>query len=312
VQRGSSFDLVTETGTVVQQVTCGTASCNERGVAASFDGKRVAHWRAGQAAGWELRVFESATPANARTVVTLPSTFRGGALAWASDGQGVLYAAQTVENFPGIGGGPRRATISAVDLTTPQAPGTDVMPARTEGAVYIPVAWDRAKKIFAAALTGEGGFIFEYAVSDASGHRATRTTGELVAFSVEGSPDATRVLAIGDGLASVRIWPVTNFAAQVAVRPPGGRILAARWRTANEVGWTFGARFDVFVPQTDTSRTVFTGSGDVRLLAFRPDGTGALIAQQSGRLIVDMQTGATTPTPVELAVPFAPRGVLLR
>jgi nucleoside phosphorylase len=130
---------------------------------------------------------------------------------------------------------------------------------------------------------------------------------------VEASPDATRVLAVDGSLTAVRIWPVTNVAAQVEVRAASGtRILAARWRTANEVGWTYGARFDVFVPQTDTSRTVFTGSGDVRLLAFRPDGTGALIAQQSGRLIVDMQTGATTPTAVELAVPFAPRGVILR
>src|SRR5919204_1429471 len=239
--RGSSFEIVTEAGTSVQQYGCGTASCEGGRVAVSSDGKRVAYWRTGQTPEWELRVFDVAAPTSARTVVTLPSTLQGGALAWSTDAQGVIYAAET-PGYGGITGGAGRAVVNAGRLTAPQGPMNDVLPARTDGGIYLPIAWDRSKKVFAAVVTGEGGFVFEYAVADASGPKVTRATaGQMIAGQVEASPDGARALG-GDLPANVvRIWPITDFAGSVAVGPGAdGRITAAHWRSANEVGWSYG------------------------------------------------------------------------
>lgn len=99
-----------------------------------------------------------AAPASVRTVATLPSGFLGQRLAWSTDSQGILYAAET-EGYGGITGGAGKATLTAIDLTNPQAPIADAMPTRTDGAFYVPIAWDKAKKIYAAVLSGEGGFV---------------------------------------------------------------------------------------------------------------------------------------------------------
>jgi hypothetical protein len=315
VLRGTGFELVSESGAVVQDYGCGTATCQQRSVAVSPDGKRVAYWRTGQTPQWELRVFDVATPTAVRTVATLPSSQRGGALAWSSDSQGVAFGVQSVETLPAAGGGPKSAGVSSIDLTAPQAPLADALPMRTDGSFYVPVAWDRAKKLFAAVVTGEGGFVLEYDTADASGFKPTRVpaANQMVANQVEASPDATRVLGIDINMNLVRVWPVTNIGAAVEVRPgSGARITGAHWRTANEVGWTFGSRFDVFVPQTATSRTVLAGPSELRLMAFRADGTAALVAQQSGAEIVDVQSGATNPSTLPATTPIVPRGILLR
>src|SRR5438309_6192624 len=113
--RGQGFDLMSESGAVIQQYGCGTAPCDFN-VAASPDGKRVAYWRTGQTAQWELRIFEVSSPTNVQTAVTLPTSQRGGALAWSSDAQGILFAQQSVESFPAAGGGPKSACISTYEL----------------------------------------------------------------------------------------------------------------------------------------------------------------------------------------------------
>ena len=312
--KGSSFELVTETGTSVQQYGCGTASCDGGRVAVSADGKRVAYWRTGQTPEWELRVFDVATPTSVRTVTMLASTLQGGALAWSSDAQGVVYAAQT-PGYGGITGGAGRATVNAVDLNAPQTPMNDVLPARTDGGIYLPIAWDRSRQVFAAVVTGEGGFVFEYAVADANGPKVTRATaGQMIANQVKASPDGKRALGLDVQANVVRIWPITNFAGSFEVRAgPGGRITAAHWQTSNAVGWTYGGRFDVFVPQTDTSRTVYTASSELALVAFRADGSAALVGRVAspGAVIVDVQSGATTPSTIS-GVAVARPGVLLR
>jgi hypothetical protein len=313
--KGSTFELVTETGTSVQQFGCGTASCEGGRVAVSSDGKRVAYWRTGQTPEWELRVFDVATPTSVRTVVTLPSTLQGGALAWSTDAQGVIYAAET-PGYGGITGGAGRAIVNAIDATAPLAPMNDVLPARTDGGVYLPIAWDRSKKVFAAVVTGEGGYVFEYAAAGPNGPKVTRATaGQMIANQVEASPDGARALGIDIQANVVRIWPITDFAGSFPVGPGAdSRITAAHWRSANEVGWTYGARFGLFMPQTSSSRTVFTGSNELALVAFRADGSAALVGQvasPTGAVIVDMQTGATTPSTIS-RVAVARRGVLLR
>jgi hypothetical protein len=316
---GGGFAVVDESGTTIQQYGCGAPGrgCNETMLAVSPDGRRVAFWLSGQTPLWEVRVFDVAAPTAVRTVVTLPEGFEGLGMAWATDSRGLLFASQTV-GYGGITGGAGRATLSAVDVTTP-GPATDVMPTRTDGAFYRPLAWDRTRNVVAAVTSGEGGYVGEYTVKEGDRYSATRAkAGQFLAWQLDASPDGTRVLAIDLAANVLRIWPVTNFAGSFEVRPgPGGRISAARWRSAREVAWSYGERLDVFVPQTDTSRTVYTASGDVRLVALRPDGTGALVASggspnvSAGMVNLDMATGAATSRPaMDIGQVVVPRGVL--
>jgi hypothetical protein len=287
-------------------------------IAVAPDGRRAAFWRTGQGSRWELATFETATPADVRGVATLPEGMEGQSLAWATDSRGLLFAAQTA-GYGGITGGAGRATISGIDTTAP-GPTTDVLMTRTDGAFYVPVAWDRAKSVIAAVTTGEGGFLVEYVVKVGERTSTTRAkSGQFGAFQVQASPDAARVFAIDIGANVVRMWPVTDFGAQVEISPgPNApRINGALWRTSREVGWAYGDRFDVFIPQTDSSRTVYRAPG-VRLVAMRPDGTAALVASggqvnvSAGMFIVDIEKGtATSLGAMDVAQVVVPRGIVL-
>lgn len=317
---GGGLALMDESGKTVQQHACGVPArgCGREMIAVSIDGRRVAFWGAEQSR-WALRVFETATPANVRTVVTMPDGFEGLGLAWATDSRGLLYAAQTV-GYGGIRGGAGKATISGVDATTP-APAFDMMPTRTDGAFYRPLAWDRTREVVSAVTSGEGGFVFEYAVKVGDRFSATRAAaGEMIAWQVEASPDATRILGVNYSSNTVHIWPVADFGAQVKVSPGTNapRISGAQWRTSNEVAWSFGDRLDLFIPQSDSSRTVYRAP-DMRLVAMRPDGTGALVASGGqpnvsvGLFIVDIERGTAAPrTSMDVAQVVVPRGVVLR
>jgi hypothetical protein len=318
---GGGFALVDEAGATIQQFGCGGAGrgCSQTMIAVSPDGRRVAYWRTGQEPRWEVRVFEVATPASPRTVAMLPDDFEGLSLAWATDSRGLLFAAQTV-GYGGIQGGAGKATISGVDATT-AGPATDVLPTRTDGAFYRPLVWDRSRNIVAAVTSGEGGFVLEYAVKVGDRYTATRASpGQMVAFQIEASPDGTRVLGVDMSSNTLQIWPVADFGARAKANPGTNvpRISGALWRTSNEVAWSYGDRLDVFIPQSDATRTVYTASG-VRLVAIRPDGTAALVASggqpnvSTVLLVVDVQTGAVTSrTTMDVAQVVVPRGVLLR
>ena len=319
---GGGLALTDETGTTIQQHPCGFPGrgCSQQMIAVSPDGRRVAFWRTAQGQRWELATFEAATPATARGVATLPEGMEGQSLAWATDSRGLLFAAQTV-GYGGIRGGAGRATLTGIDVTTP-APATDVMPTLTDGRFYVPVAWDRTMNVVAAVTSGEGGFVGEYMVKVGDKLTTTRANaGQFAAWQVQASPDATRVLAIDMQANVLRMWPVTDFSAQVEAKPAqgGGRINGALWRNTNEVAWAFGDRFDVFASRTDgasDSRTVYTAPG-VRLVAMRPDGSGALVASggqpnvSTGLFIVDIQSGnAASRTAMDVNQAVVPRGIV--
>ena len=319
---GGGLAVVDESGKTIQQHACGVPSrgCGQQLVAVSPDGRRVAFWRAAQGSRWEVATFDAAMPATVRGVATLPEGMEGQAVLWAADSRGLLFTAQT-EGYGGIRGGAGKATISAIDVTT-AAPAGDVMPARTDGFFYVPVAWDRQRNVVAAGLTGEGGFLVEYAASVGGRYSASKPPGEMGAFALAASPDATRVLSFDRSANMWRIWPVDDISKQVTVSPGpnAGGNTGARWRTASDVAWTSGPELGVFVPQTNASRTVYTASsGNVRLVALRPDGTGALVSSGGqinvsvALIVVDLGTGAVTAHPaMDVAQVVVPRGVLLR
>lgn len=315
---GGGLALTDDTGNTVQQHACGFTGrgCSQTMIAVSPDGRRVAFWRTAQGSRWELAMFESATPATVRSIATLPDSFEGQSLAWATDSRGLLFAAQTV-GYGGIQGGQGKATVTSIDVTT-SAPATDVLPARTDGAFYVPLAWDRSKEIVAAATSGEGGFLFEYVVKvGGSQPKVTRgVPGQLVAYQLQASPDATRILALDRQSNSVKTWPIADFSAQVEVKlGAGGQVNGALWRTSRDVALAYGDKLDVFIAPNESSRMVFTAPS-VRLVAMRPDGTAALLFSggqtnvSAGVIVVDMQSGAVlSRTTTDVAQVAIPRGV---
>ena len=313
---GGGFALTDETGTTIQQYGCGAPGrpCDQTKVAVSPDGRRVAFWLSGQTPRWEVRIVDVSTPTSVRPVATLPDGFEGLGLAWATDSKGLLYSAQTV-GYGGLTGGAGKATLTAIDVTT-QAPAVDPMPPRTDGLFYRPVAWQRDRDVVAAVTTGEGGFVAEYATSASNGsaYKTTRVPAaqSMIATQVIATADATRVMGIDTNFNVVRIWPVGDFNAQIETGPgQGNSISGALWQALSVV-WSFGDRLDVFVPQTSSSRNVFTSAGGVHLVALRPDGSGALVATTDGLLVIELANGGASRTSMARGQVVVSRGVLLR
>lgn len=318
---GGGLAIVDESGKTIQQHACGVPGrgCGQQFVSVSPDGRRVAFWRAGQGSRWELATFEATAPADVRGVATLPDGIEGQTVLWATDSRGLLFSAQTV-GYGGIRGGAGKATLSGLDTTTP-APATDLMPARTDGFFYVPVAWDRAKDVVAAVTTGEGGFLVDYVVTVGGRTTATRAeAGRFGAFRVIASPDAARVLTSDGSANTLQVWPVTDFGARFKANPGTNlpRITGALWRTSSEIAWSYGDRLDVLIVQSEGTKMVYTAPG-VRLVAMRPDGSAALVASggqlnvSDGMFVVDVATGkATSFGAMDVAQVVVPRGVLLR
>ena len=275
---------------------------------ASHDGRRFAFWRTGPQgnSGQELRIVEVPSGAE-RLVTTIAPGQGGGAIAWANDDTGLLYETHDIAqpSTPRPQAGPVSSTLIAFDLNATQAPGSTTSELMlSNGLVFIPLAWDKAGKIASALTTGEGGYAVHYytwdmAVQAAGVSAVTRTQfpWQIIYASVQASTDAKRILAV-DGAANVlRVWPIANIAA-VGVVTPAGQLRDAKWRPGTrvaDVGWVVDQNVAVFTYQTDTVGTIYRGQSPVGLLAWRADGSGLVVNEQSkGVFIVDLSSGETS------------------
>src|SRR3954466_13431058 len=95
-----------------ERETDASIAVGERYAAASHDGRRVAYWRTGPPGDdlQELRVLELATGTD-RAVTTAPTGWSGGAIAWATDDDGLLYETDRVRD-PNAPPGPPSAPPS--------------------------------------------------------------------------------------------------------------------------------------------------------------------------------------------------------
>jgi hypothetical protein len=274
--------------------------------AASPDGKRIAFWRTGPQGNnpQELRVMDVPGGAEQR-LMSIAAGLVGGPIVWSSDGTGLLYAVQSAELFPGIGGGPRSSTLESFDLSAPQAPGATNSELRlTSGAVFVPLSWDKAGSLVTALVTGEGGMGRNYVTWDRRAQSAGQSPVKftpfpwaVVAFTVQASPDAKRLLAI-DGAANVlRIWPAADIAAADMVGPGTATISDARWRpgTPADVAWVIDQNVGIFTYQTGSSGIIHRGQSEIRIMAWRVDGSGLAFNERArGVLVVEVSSGQVT------------------
>ena len=274
--------------------------------AASPDGKRIAFWRTGPQGNKPqvLRVLDVPGGAD-RLLYTLPVTSVGGSIVWSNDGTGLLYAVHSRESFPGVGGGPKFSVLESFDLSLTQAPGETSGELRlTNGSVFVPLSWDKAGALSTALVTGEGGMGRSYVTWD----RRTQTAGQssvkfmqfpwpVISETVKASPDAKRLLAIDVAANVLRIWPAADIAAADMVGPGTATISDARWRpgTPADVVWVIDRNVGIFTYQTGSSGIIHRGQSEIRIMAWRVDGSGLVFNERArGVLVVEVSSSQVT------------------
>lgn len=251
--------------------------------AVSPDGTRIAYWVGSPPSKVELRVLDVARPAQPLTIYTAPENQRVSAVAWSSDGSGMLFSLEGV-NPPG---GPDRSPLSSALLVIEAGGG----PARildTDAGVYVPLGWDRRAGVAAAGQSGPGGYMRGYITVRTTGDPAPQRTAiadEILMLSVDVSTDQRFVLGVfvNQTGSTLRWWKLADFGA-MANGPRIGDRVSPKWRPVSaEIGWIDGV--DLQLLDVDRGVRIVGGSfpsGDHRLSAFRRDGTAVLVSTGGG------------------------------
>ena len=273
--------------------------------AVSPDGRRFAYWQTPAGPARRLWLLETSAPTQPRSLLTLPdseiaATSTGSAVAWSSDGTGLLIAVNGLapaREGPPIDA-PLYATLRQIDVAT----GAVREIARTEMAAWFsPVAWDRARGVSTAVAIGPGESPGSYGVlrDGVAPLWAPLPAGTLAVF-VRAAPDAGRVLMRGfPDHRAVYVWPLTDVTNVTTLGAVGDEyVAAAMWRDAREIV--------VSLSRTSVARDgerleVWALEGPRRVLlrerhgldVVRPDGTAAI----TDKGVIDLATGAREELP---------------
>lgn len=277
-----------------------TSHSVDRTIAISRNGRFVAYWRpaaAGESFGDTLMVYDAATNADPRTVLTVQSEV-GGALVWADDDSGIAY---TSFPFRSPSPGPSMR-LASVEMQGAAARG----PARTlasfdRGKLVVPLAWIRETHSV-SVVEGEGtGVATSYALVDESGQESVRrfavSSGEqVVRLTDVVANQQSRMLAYlvtfrcqdgSPGCTLVRFWALED--PQIAVgsqASPGSTFAGLQWRPYSRdllvrvrddrAGLTNGSpamRLEVWNSSTfGSTRSLALVSGNNSEFVVRPDG----------------------------------------
>ena len=274
----------------------------------SPDGRLVAYWDPVEG-GPVLRV-RSVLGGGARAVLTGPSGMSGNAFTWSSDSTGLVVAVDN--NCFGLCGG-TGGTLAAELWTVDVASGATEKIAT--GNVWLPVAWDRAAKLVAAGVTGEGGYLTGYDVVDMNlqPHPVRSTTFRpTVIGRLKASGDARYVMlsvGIQGSPSSLAWWPIAPPEKRATVQFDG---LTAEWRPGtSEIWWMdgrepagcvgemcAGTELTSFNVATGARTVVLRGRFGSLLEGFRVDGSAAIISASSTvrteLTLIEIATGRMT------------------
>lgn len=273
---------------------------NDCGCRVSPDGTRIAYWiNRATPENVELRVVDLSRPTQPTTIYTAPSAQRISGAAWSSDGTGILLAVEGVSPPGSPPGSPPHPALLAIEVGG-GAPRT----LDTDAGVYVPLGWDKTAGIAAAALSGEGGYMFGYVTVRTSGDpmpRRTAVSEDVYVESVEVSSDQRYALGVfferGQTGGTVRWWRLADFAPTTT----GGPILAgqfgAKWRPGTaEIGWALGRELQLLDIERGATRVAGPlPAGGYAIAAFRYDGSAVVVTTASGssKLLLDLTSGAS-------------------
>lgn len=278
--------------------------------AVSPDGRKIAYWETYSAPTVRtLWLLDTSSPTQPRVLLTLPESetaavSTGSAVAWSSDGSGLLLAVNSVEvasRSAPPDALPLYSTLRRFDI----ADGSVHEVVRTErrASWFSPIGWDRARGISAAAVVGPGGFATGYiVVQDGAAPREGRLPSQTITLQgyVRAAPDASAVLMRGfPENRELYVWPLTEPTQVRTLRAGADEYVArAMWRNPREIVVSLsrssasdaGDRLEVW--NLDGSRRVLVTAAH-RLDAVRPDGTAAI----TDRGAVDLESGTVEDIP---------------
>lgn len=264
------------------------------GCAVSPDGLRIAYWTTRTAPdNVELRIADAGRPGATTTIYRAPRGTLVVAAAWSSDGTGILFATESTNT-----GGPAGATRDPA-LHVMDASGGALRTLDRGAGSYVPLGWDRASGVAAAALSGEGGHMSGYLTVRTSGDPAPARTGMtegIFVMSVEVSSDQRYALGIFYGPAqpgaTIRWWRLGDFA-PVAGGPRVADPFGAKWRPGStEIGWVEGGILRLFDIERGTTRTIGSLPGSsYTVAAFRHDGTAVAASAGESTIVMDIGSG---------------------
>ncbi len=274
--------------------------------AVSPDGRQVAYWRA--SSGGSLLDVYTVSSGNARTIIGL-STQGGGAIAWSSDGTGVVVAANSADSS--ASGGPTSQLIT-VDV----ASGDHVQIAkRTDGRLYWPLAWNRGLNVVAGGVTGEGGFMTEYftidTIATASATKSFPVQGRTTIGSVHVTNDTKWVLGVDIDTNAISYWPLFDYSQAKTVPVATAGKAGALWRpTTHQIGFIASSAFwlyDVDLADPQIGSAWFTVQGGSLLRTFRADGRAVVLAVPVST--TDVQAGTSYTLSLLGDPPVAPKSI---
>ena len=268
------------------------------GCAVSPDGTRVAYWVGFAPGQIELRVVDVARPGLGAAIYRPPDDRRWSALAWSNDGNGILFALEGLHNPGDPVGGPSGTSLHVIEATG----GTARMLATGDGA-YVPLGWDRAAGVAAAALSGEGGYMTGVLTVRTSGDPAPQRTAmpeQIGVLSVRVSSDQRFVLGVffTGQVRTVRWWKLVDPRAMVAV-PIVAQDAQPTWRPlSSQIAWFENGALQLFdVERGLTSSGGTLPPGNYSTLAFRVDGSAVAAGVGPSRspwVLLDITSGGST------------------
>jgi hypothetical protein len=241
--------------------------CALKGVV-SPDGRRLAYWlyETGRS---EIALYEGGS---SRTLVRLGDELLFGGLVWSSDGTGLVFGATK-------GGGQGTPSDYSALRTFDLATGSVKELARVTARYLTPVAWDRARRVVAAAGVDARGGSGEYLIITEDRAIATSAMpADVVLMSA--SPDAAFMTALSRKDFTILYWPLTSFAERKELRaPPGSGAGVAAWRPG-------GRELAVVVSGAGVQALeLWSLDGVRRKLADVPGQSGGLIFRPDGSVV---------------------------
>jgi hypothetical protein len=268
------------------------------GCAVSPDGTRVAYWVGFAPGTIELRVVDVARPGLGTAIYKPPDDRRWSALAWSSDGNGILFSLEDWGSPGGPVGGPSGTSLHVVEAT-----GGIARTLATGDGAYVPLGWDRAAGVAAAALSGEGGYMTGYLSVRTNGDPAPQRTAmpeQIGVLSVRVSSDQRFVLGVffTGQVRTVRWWKLADPPAMVAV-PIVAQDVQPTWRPqSSQIAWFENGALRLFdVERGVTSSGGTLPAGNYSTLAFRVDGSAVAAgvgASRSPWVLLDITSGGST------------------
>jgi hypothetical protein len=258
--------------------------------AVSPDGTRVAYWAGSTPGTIELRIVDVARPGLGTAIYKAPADRRWTALAWSSDGSGILFSLEDWGSPGAPVGGPSGTSLLVIEAT-----GGAARTLATGDGAYVPLGWDRATGVAAAGLSGEGGYMTGYIIARTNGDPAPQRTGmpgQILMGSVRVSADQRFVLGVfSDQGTTLRWWKLADPGVMVKASPIAQNIQPT-WRPlSTQIGWVESGTLqflDVERGLTSTGGTL--PPGDYSTVAFRVDGSAVAVVGTS-YVLLDISSG---------------------